>query len=440
MRFCLYCSDNQKYYYDNQLNRVYDCFGNLLDFSTEFNAYYSKVKNSQLSRKDIEYFEYHAECLIRKNKKVFNPEFIQRLEITLGYKCNYRCKYCIQSEHHFDTSDFDFRLFCDRFEKSGLIDQINDIKFTGGEPFVYFDRLKKYVAYFREQLGFNGRLQLVTNGELFTKEKLEFCLKNKIQVLFSHDAFAQKYYRNNVDYLENKEKRAIVIEQLKAEQDTFGYSNSGLINFVINPKVYTLQSALDFFNEKLYLGVPVLVGLITKCDTATEFILDEWTEEHLDATVNSLVYAMTCSKDDIYYNYYTKLREVLDRLLYRMVNSLPASVQLSRCPMQFSSKALAVDYNGNAISCWSSIKDNDIVEGSIDNPHNIQYHFKSIKDYPECYACPYVIACGCACPVLKYKDHKIRCKSITPLVKAEMLAAFSILLKKRVKEIFPCDQ
>lgn len=433
-------NDSNFYYYDNQLSRVYDCFGNLIDFSLDFNAFYCKSTDSGLSDKNLEYFQYNAEAIIKKTNKIFNTENINRLEITLGYKCNYRCKYCIQHDTHKEIGEpFDFNLFVKRFEKSGIFPQIQDMKFTGGEPFVYFDRFKQFVSYFRNTLGYQGRIQIVTNGELFDKEKLEFCLKNKLYVYFSHDAFAQTYYRHKTDYLDAIEKRNLIIEQLKAGQNSFGISKSGSINFVINPKVYTLELGLDFFNKKLYSGVPVSVILLTKCDSGTEFIFNEWTQEHLEKATNSFVHAMLCDKSDKYFPYYRRFREVLERVIYRIVNRLPANVLMSRCPIQVNSKILPIDYNGNVIACWASIKDSNIVDGQIDDLQHIRFNFKSIKDYPKCYSCPYVIACGCACPILlNKKDHDIRCKSLTPLIKAEVIAAFSFLLKKQVKEIVPC--
>ena len=433
-------TDSKDFYYDNQLNRVYDCFGNLIDFSLDFNTFYSKSADSGLSDKTPEYFNYNAEAVIKKTNKVFNIENINRLEITLGYKCNYCCKYCIQHDMHKDIGEpFDFNLFRERFEKSNLFPQIHDMKFTGGEPFVYFDRLKQFVSYFRDTLGYTGRIQIVTNGELFDKEKLDFCLKNRLYVYFSHDAFAQTYYRHKTNYLEDTEKRNLVIEQLKVGQYSFGESKSGSINFVVNPKVYTLESGLDYFNEKLYSGVPISVVLLTKCDSGTEFIFNEWTQEHLDAATNSFIRAMLCDKSNTYYPYYVRFREVLERILYRIVNRISANALLSRCPLQVSSSFLPVDYNGNVLACWAAIKDKRIVEGKIDDLHNAKYYFKSIKDYPECYSCPYVIACGCACPILlDKKDHSIRCKSLTPLIKAEIFSAFTVLLKSQVKEIKPC--
>ena len=440
MIFRINCINGKNFYYDNQLNRVYDYFGNLIDFSFDFNAFYSKSADSKLSLKSLEYLQYNAETTVKKTNKVFNVENTHRLEITLGYRCNYRCKYCIQHNMHKEIGEpFNFNLFCKRFEKSGIFPQIYDMKFTGGEPFVYFDRLKKFVSYFRDTLGYKGRIQLVTNGELFDKEKLEFCLKNNLYVYFSHDAFAQTFYRHKTDYLEDPETKSLVIEQLKAKQISFGESRSGSLNFTLNPKVYTLESALDFFNENVYSGVPVSMVLPIKCDRGTEFLLNDWTQEHLESATNSFLHAMLCDESDKYYPYYVRFREVVERIMYRIVNRVSAGSLMSRCPVQVSSHILPIDYNGNVIACWAAIHNKRIVDGQIDNLENVRFNFKSLKDYPECNSCPYLVACGCACPILLDKqDHAIRCKSLTPLIKAEVIAAFSVLLKTRVKEIIPC--
>ena len=441
MLFQINCIDGSHYFYDNSLNRVYDRFYNLLDFGFTHNDYYNGVHDSGYSKKNEDFFSYHKEGIIREDNKVFNPKDIVRLEVTIGYKCNYRCKYCIQHNFHSDPKEpFDFEVFKRNFEASGIFSQLGSIKLTGGEPFVYWDRFKRFVEYFREELGFDKSLQVVTNGELFDREKYEFCLKHNIYVFFSHDAYAQTYYRHKTDYLENPETRELVIEQLKRGQTKFGYSKSGAISFMLTPKVYTPELGLDFFNEKLYEGVPVIPFVTIKCDSGTKFLLKDWTPQTKAKTIDSLVHAMLCDETDKYYNYYWRYRECVERIMYRLVNNLPTACQLGRCPNQISSKIIVSDYNGNLIACWGAPSDKSQVDGNLRNLSKAKFFFKTIKDFPNCWQCPYVVVCGgCTCPIVNNEDHAIRCESLMPLVKAEAQAAFTLLLGKRVKEFLPCD-
>lgn len=443
MLFKLICDDDSVYYYDNMLSRFYDRFKRLVETPIYLNSFKNRAYNSGQSLKSDEYFQYHSEGRLPDGNKVYDVKNIHRLEISVGFKCNYRCKYCVQSYCHVDTSgDFDFIKFRNSFEKSGLYPQLNSIKLTGGEPFLYFDRLKTFVNYFRKDLGFKKTIVIVTNGELFDKEKLEFCLKNDLAVFFSHDAYAQTEYRHKTDYLDNKERKALIIEQMKAKQYDFGLSDSGYFGLTLNPKLYNLEKAIDWFQENVYEGVPICPYLVTKFDGHTAFMMNDWTEETIEEAKRSFLHAYLAPKSDKYYNYYYRFRETLERTLYRVVNGKPAATQLGRCPIQISSGILAVDYNGNAVSCWGMPSDKKIVDGHLSKPTQVIYHYKTQKDTKNfCSSCPYILACGGnACPMLDDKAHEVKCKSLYPFIGSQAEAAFALLLGKRVKEIISCEQ
>lgn len=427
------------YYYDNILNRIYDRFGNLLNFTSDFNRYAHHFYGEPLNPYDEDFVNYHQEVLIRESNKVFHPDAIDRLEITLGYKCNYRCQYCIQYNTHKDFGpEFDFSLFKKRFEDSNILSTLNTIKFTGGEPLVYRERLRQFINYFRHELGFKGTIQIVTNGALFDENWFDYSKREELFFAFTHDAWAQTYYRNSVDYLD--EKHQLIADYLKLGQTEFGFSNHGYILFTLNPKAYDLQKVLNYFQQRLYTGVPICPFLVTKCSTSTEHILKDWTPEHLKTCKESILKAFLAKDDDPLYPYYYRYRDLLDRILYRFVNQLPAAVQYSRCPIQRKGTTLVCDYNGNALACWASVLNPKLVEGNLSNLKQIKFHFDSIQNHPECFQCPYVISCGCACPILRGKDHDIRCQSLQPLIQAQTEAALTVLLKDSIREIVPsCD-
>lgn len=434
------CEDNDYFYYDSSLSRIYDRFMHLIDFSENFNWMANRSYSSPtFVLFDDDYYNYHAESKLRAKQRCFDPKYIQRLEIIIGNKCNYRCKYCMQSGHVDPDDPYDFNVFRQRFEKSHLLDTVNDIHFTGGEPLVYWKRLKRFIEYFRVELGFNGRITYITNGELFDKEKLEFTLKHGVRVCFSHDAQAQTIYRHETDFLKNPETKALVIEQLKAHQYARAQSYSGFINFVVNPTVYNLFDAIDYFNEELYDGVPVDIRLMLKLDRHNKFILSEWTPEKLNEAYKAFKKAYLLPKDSKYFNNVIGMRELLYRIMHRFVNNLPAALQLSRCPNFISNKRLTCNYNGDSVMCWASFVDRSIVNGEISKVKEIKFMLHSIHDHPECFKCPYVLGCGSVCPTLSGEDFDIRCKSLNVLMRAQTEAAMSMLLNKIVKEIVPCD-
>lgn len=443
MLFKITCENDSVYYYDNMLSIFYDQFMNLIEMPIHLNSFKNRAYNTGSSLKNDEYFQYHASGVLHNGNKVYNPSKTHRLEIAVGFKCNYRCKYCVQSYCHTDTSgEFDFSKFRSSFEKSGLLPNLSSLKLTGGEPLLYFDRVKTFVTYFRQECGFTGKISVVTNGELFSEEVLNFCLENDVFVFFSHDAYAQTCYRHKTDYLDDPKKRELVIRQLKVGQYDFGLSSSGAIGLTLNPKVYNLEKALDWLNDRLYEGVPVCPYLVTEFDSHTAFMLDEWTEETIEEAKRSFLHAYIATKDDKYFNYYYRFRETLERALYRYANQKPAATQLGRCPVQISSGVLAVDYNGNAISCWGTPYDKKIVDGNLGERDKIVYHYKTQKDTKDfCKSCPYILSCGGnACPMLNEKSHEIKCKSLYPFLGAQAEAAFALILGSRVKEIEPCVQ
>lgn len=436
MWFQINVESGKRYFYDNVLNRVYNNFGTLLDFTQDFNTYAHHFYGRELNPYDEDYVNYHQENLIRKSNKVFHPDAIDRLEITLGYKCNYRCQYCIQYDTHKDFGpEFDFSLFKQRLEQSNILSTLKTIKFTGGEPLVYKERLHQFIDYFRQDLGFNGLIQIVTNGGLFNQDWFDYGKENELFFAFTHDAWAQTYYRNPVDYLD--ENHQLIADYLKSGQTEFGFSKHGYLLFTLNPKAYDLQKVLNYFQRRLYAGVPICPFLVTKCSTSTEHILRDWTPEHLDICKQSILKAFLAKPEDPLYPYYYRYRELLDRILYRFVNQLTAAVQYSRCPAQRKGTTFVCDYNGNALACWASVLDSRIVDGNLGNLKQVQFHFDSIQNHRECLQCPYVISCGCACPILRGRDHDIRCQSLQPLIQAQTEAALTVLLKDSIKEITP---
>ena len=187
MLFQIASADGRIFYYDNELTRVYDAFFNKINFE-----YTPQLKM------DSDDTSYNKESLIRASDRVSDKDGIRRLEIYLGYQCNYRCKYCIQKEHS-EAVAFNFDLFKERFEQANVLHQLNSIKLSGGEALIYFDRVKQFVKYFRD-LGFEHKIQISTNGELFNDEICDFCLENNVECGFTHDSFTQTYYRHKTEF------------------------------------------------------------------------------------------------------------------------------------------------------------------------------------------------------------------------------------------------
>lgn len=427
MMFRIVSSDNRVFYYDSSLTRFYDAFGNKITFDYTPQLIAGIDDNS-----------YNKETLIKTSNTLREEAGVRRLEIYLGYKCNYRCKYCIQREHK-EAVDFNFDLFKERFERANIFDQLNSIKLSGGEALLYWDRAKKFIEYFKS-LGYNKHLQVVTNGELFNDEICDFCLEHGVSIGFTHDSYTQTHYRHSTDYLDNPKTRAAVIRQLKHGQDSFGHSKSGYVFCVLNPLMIDGVKAIDYIRYKLYPEAPVIVYLISKYDTSNVHLMT-YTKESYTQLVKNLKSYYKTPKESRYFASFWKMVKTKERVKSRIVNEvLPASL-LSRCPYQITPNRLSITANGDALFCYAARPEWHTAEGNLGDINAITYNVKSLKDNLDCLKCPYLITCGNPCPILyNEEDRLIRCKSITPLHKAMFESAVEELLGiNEIKEIKPCD-
>lgn len=98
------------------------------------------------------------------------------INIKLGGKCNLHCKYChaLKDEYNFDER---------------ILPKIKELKpklinFSGGEPLLYWEWIKKIVNYIGPiEKGYS----IVTNGTLVNDEIVEFANKNVIRISLSFD-------------------------------------------------------------------------------------------------------------------------------------------------------------------------------------------------------------------------------------------------------------
>lgn len=116
---------------------------------------------------------------------------IHTLKIQLGLACNYSCEYCNQkSVPHADESNAqDVESFLNGLEL-WLSSEPSRIEFWGGEPFVYWKKLKPLAEALRAKFP-NSAFSVITNGALLDLEKVEWLEKLEFAVSVSHDGPGQ---------------------------------------------------------------------------------------------------------------------------------------------------------------------------------------------------------------------------------------------------------
>ncbi len=123
---------------------------------------------------------------------VFEP-FL--LEVFLTNRCNMDCSYCaarhIIQEKEAKTPTFDQLkqavdiISSDKYIQDKFNGQVR-IAFTGGEPLLEFELLKKAISYIRTNEP-DFKIVVVTNGGLLTKNKMDFFIRNNVEISMSLD-------------------------------------------------------------------------------------------------------------------------------------------------------------------------------------------------------------------------------------------------------------
>jgi sulfatase maturation enzyme AslB (radical SAM superfamily) len=146
---------------------------------------------------DVLHYDTHKNLLYKNNKvlKVKNNTLINddrySIRLTLGRNCNLRCAYCIQCnarenfKNELSVDDFIGHLKNFMGKK-----KIHVIEFWGGEPLVYFNKLKELHKKFVEKLNVKS-FWFATNGALLTDEITDFLIQNNFYISISYDGDGQ---------------------------------------------------------------------------------------------------------------------------------------------------------------------------------------------------------------------------------------------------------
>lgn len=118
------------------------------------------------------------------------------LGFTLHKKCTASCEICCFGCNPNSEEELDNDIVKNYIHESKSIDMIKNIAFTGGEPFLYYDKLKTLIKYAN---GYKKRTSVVTNGFWATSyektceilKELKECGLEYLSV--SHDHFHQKF-------------------------------------------------------------------------------------------------------------------------------------------------------------------------------------------------------------------------------------------------------
>ena len=112
---------------------------------------------------------------VAKDKPLGKSRSPRILKIQLGLSCNYACSYCNQAFQIADATVsklVDVEHFLVQLD-SWITDAPESIELWGGEPFLYWAKIKRLIPALAERFP-AARFSIITNGSLLSREKLDF--------------------------------------------------------------------------------------------------------------------------------------------------------------------------------------------------------------------------------------------------------------------------
>lgn len=221
MQFALTLTNSRVIYFDNILNL------------------FSETPMPQESK-----VEFHAP--IREKAKA-----IRRLDILLGFNCNFKCSYCSNPTHKKDfwsikqSERIDLVRVLKRYGYT--FQESPAISFWGGEPLLYFKEITSIVERFHEEYPeVAPRFSMTTNGFLLDAERIRFCLENNISIKVSHDGYSNRF--RSIDILDN-------VEMVKTLRWGLEHFNKDLgpaldMNVVLTPENCDIEKQDAFFVKR----------------------------------------------------------------------------------------------------------------------------------------------------------------------------------------------
>ena len=333
------------------------------------------------------------------------------LKIQLGLSCNYSCSYCSQAHQIGDATLSkltDVEAFLENLD-SWLEGAPERIELWGGEPFVYWAKLKRLIPALAERFP-AARYLIITNGSLLDREKLDLIHRYDIDIGLSHDGPGQD--QRGPDPLENLEQRRW-IEALLAERK--GHVS---INTVLTAQNYDLSAIKAWFQERLGPDVPLsLEGVVNVYDAATLLGPGRFEEADLHALRRSVFESLATDPGGLGLD--KRVRDFLTSLKTRR----PISALGQKCGMD-RPEHIAVDLQGNVMTCQNTgakgvhkighVAEFDAI--ALDTATHFAFR-------PECMSCPVVQLCKGSCMFLEGEFFKQSCANEFAFNMGIMMAA-----------------
>jgi uncharacterized protein len=172
------------------------------------------------------------------------------LRISLTEQCNLRCKYCFVNDIVDKSSNITEELFCKAVEMLIQNSRNPRIQYFGGEPLLRMELIElghEILNAAKKKGQIDSFIEeIVTNGTLLTKDKIDFFVNNEMGLIFSVDGWKEIHDKNRVD-IYGKGSFNTVIEKFQAFIES-----GGKAEIIITPNkdnIELLDQITQFFVE-----------------------------------------------------------------------------------------------------------------------------------------------------------------------------------------------
>lgn len=206
-----------------------------------------------ISRKEIKDFE---KMQFEKSQK----KELRQISLNVTHKCNLKCDYCYGEDGSYGgpaihMSKDTAKQAVDFLIRSSADSDHCRLTFFGGEPLLNFDLVKYVVQYARDEGSKHNKemyFGMTTNGLILDEKKIDFLLKEKIDMTFSFDG--PKFIHDRNRRLRNGKTRSsydLIYPNIlrfieKAEKRNAFYCFRATIT---RPGILDIYDLVDFFNS-----------------------------------------------------------------------------------------------------------------------------------------------------------------------------------------------
>lgn len=301
-------------------------------------------------------------------KKINKPK---KLRISLGQKCNYNCKYCLQDSLSEKTTYKNI----DKTVLSKLdLSNLERIELWGGEPLIYWHYIKDIISAVDKP---TIEWMIVTNGSLLEEHHVDYLenLKGKLILTMSHDGPAQVKLRGE-DVLPQKAKLLKRLQKFAKVSFNTIITNQNFDLFEIEDyfKSYNINNNYELAEAYGYDSIP--------------YVVQGENLEKYDQILRSYLVNSEHSN-----SFKQDLREQI-----KFSMNPHKRVTSTRCGIDCED-FLTIDLEGNIKPCQNVGK--DYISGNIEDFNKVNLKHVKFNGLNRCNTCEVNSLCMSSCPLVQ---------------------------------------